>query len=344
VDSADRGPVIEAAVQEAHRLGAPLTIMHAFELPIVFGMQAWNGGFQDAVDASSAALQALTEDVQRDNPGLDVRCEQLVGPAAYELIKASRAARLIVVGCRGIGGFEELMLGSVSSQVAAHAHCPVIVCGRPTRVRTPPARWPSAWTARRRATRRCGFAFTEAASRDATLIAIHTWSSAPLISGGGMMVPVDSADEETAAQAVLDQALSAVEVDFPLVAVERRLVELVGFAAGGLIYGPFTAICTGLFQRSTPPQALSRVLAARSALTIPSTALGTLLGGPLVSAVGGRLTLLVSALLTIALGASVAGVLWLRYRTAMGARPSSASPAAPAIACSPPASTSVRAH
>ncbi len=119
---------------------------------------------------------------------------------------------------------------------------------------------------------------------------------------------------------------------------------LVGFAAGGLIYGPFTAICTALFQRSTPPQALSRVLAARSALTIPSTALGTLLGGPVVSAVGGRPTLLLSALLTIALGASVAGVRWQRYRTAMRARPSWASAAAPAVACSPPASTSVRAH
>jgi MFS family permease len=118
---------------------------------------------------------------------------------------------------------------------------------------------------------------------------------------------------------------------------------LVGFAAGGLIYGPFTAICTALFQRSTPPQALSRVLAARSALTIPSTALGTLLGGPVVSAVGGRPTLLLSALLTIGLGASVAGVLWHRYRTATGARPSLASAAAPAVACSPPASTSVRA-
>ena len=130
----------------------------------------------------------------------------------------------------------------------------------------------------------------------------------------------------------------------PLGLTDAVAPGLVGFAAGGLIYGPFTAICTALFQRSTPPQALSRVLAARSALTIPSTALGTLLGGPVVSAVGGRPTLLLSALLTIALGASVAGVLWQRYRTAMGARPSSASAAAPAVACSPPASTSVRAH
>jgi predicted MFS family arabinose efflux permease len=125
----------------------------------------------------------------------------------------------------------------------------------------------------------------------------------------------------------------------PLGLTDAVVPGLVGFAAGGLIYAPFTAICTVLFQRSTPPQALSRVLAARSALTIPSTALGTLLGGPVVSAVGGRPTLLLSALLTIALGASVAGV---RYRT--GARPNSASAAAPAAACSPPASSSVRAR
>ena len=130
----------------------------------------------------------------------------------------------------------------------------------------------------------------------------------------------------------------------PLGLTDAVAPGLVGFAAGGLIYGPFTAICTALFQRSTPPQALSRVLAARSALTIPSTALGTLLGGPVVSAVGGRATLLLSALLTIALGAAVAGVLWQRYRTAMGARPSSARAAAPAVACSPPTSTSVRAR
>ncbi len=81
---------------------------------------------------------------------------------------------------------------------------------------------------------------------------------------------------------------------------------LIGFAVGGLIYGPFTAICTALFQRSSPPHLLSRVLATRSALTTPSTALGTLLGGPVVAAIGGRATLLTSAVLTIALGLVVA--------------------------------------
>jgi MFS family permease len=88
---------------------------------------------------------------------------------------------------------------------------------------------------------------------------------------------------------------------------------LVGLAVGGLIYGPFTAICTALFQQLSPPHARSRVLAARNALTIPSTTLGSLLGGPLVAAVGGRDTLLLSALTTIALGATVAAVLGLAF-------------------------------
>jgi MFS family permease len=95
----------------------------------------------------------------------------------------------------------------------------------------------------------------------------------------------------------------------PLGLTDAVAPGLAGLAAGGLIYGPFTAISTALFQRSTPPEALSRVLAVRAALTIPATALGTLVGGPVVTAVGGRHTLLISALLTIALGVSVAAVL-----------------------------------
>jgi MFS family permease len=91
----------------------------------------------------------------------------------------------------------------------------------------------------------------------------------------------------------------------PLGLTDAVVPGLVGFAVGGLIYGPFTAISTELFQRSTPPPALSRVLATRTALTTPSAALGTLLGGPVVTAIGGRPTLLLSAILTILLGVVV---------------------------------------
>jgi Major Facilitator Superfamily len=92
----------------------------------------------------------------------------------------------------------------------------------------------------------------------------------------------------------------------PLGLSDAVLPGLIGFAAGGLIYGPFTAICTALFQRACSPGVLSRVLATRTAMTTPSTALGMLIGGPVVTAIGGRSTLLASAVLTIALGILVA--------------------------------------
>lgn len=49
------------------------------------------------------------------------------GPAASALIEESENAQLLFVGSRGHGGFAGLLLGSVSSQCAEHANCPVVV-------------------------------------------------------------------------------------------------------------------------------------------------------------------------------------------------------------------------
>jgi nucleotide-binding universal stress UspA family protein len=49
------------------------------------------------------------------------------GVPADELIKASENADLLVLGARGAGGFAKLSMGSVSSQVPRHAHCPVVI-------------------------------------------------------------------------------------------------------------------------------------------------------------------------------------------------------------------------
>lgn len=49
------------------------------------------------------------------------------GPAAKTLVEESKTAQLVVVGSRGHGGFEGLLLGAVSATVAEHAHCPVFI-------------------------------------------------------------------------------------------------------------------------------------------------------------------------------------------------------------------------
>jgi len=56
-----------------------------------------------------------------------VTVRTVAGVPADELIKASEDADLLVVSARGGGGFARLRMGSVSTQVTAHAHCPVVV-------------------------------------------------------------------------------------------------------------------------------------------------------------------------------------------------------------------------
>jgi MFS family permease len=76
------------------------------------------------------------------------------------------------------------------------------------------------------------------------------------------------------------------------------------FAIGGLIYGPFIPLTSALFQSATSTTNLPGVLAARGAVMIISTPLGTALGGPLVGAIGAANTLTASGVATVLLAAS----------------------------------------
>ncbi len=84
---------------------------------------------------------------------------------------------------------------------------------------------------------------------------------------------------------------------------------VVCFALGGLIYGPFIPLTYSLFQSATTTANLPSLLAARSALTVLASPLGTAVGGPLVAALGAATTLAVSGAATLAL-AGVGGIVW----------------------------------
>ena len=88
-------------------------------------------------------------------------------------------------------------------------------------------------------------------------------------------------------------------------------VTVATFAIGGLIYGPFVPLTYALFQAATSTANLPSVLAARGAVVIISTPLGTALGGPVVDAIGAANTLAASGVATLVLAVGAA-ILWPR--------------------------------
>lgn len=91
-------------------------------------------------------------------------------------------------------------------------------------------------------------------------------------------------------------------------------VTVACFTLGGVIYGPFVALSVTLMQAKSPPQHLAAMLAARSAVLLTASPVGTALGGPLTTALGPRATLGGSGLATVVLGVVAGGLLLARRR------------------------------
>jgi MFS family permease len=96
-------------------------------------------------------------------------------------------------------------------------------------------------------------------------------------------------------------------------------VTVACFMLGGAIYGPFVALSVTLMQAKSPPEHLAAMLAARSAVLLTASPLGTALGGPLTTALGPRATLGGSGLATVVLGAVACVLLLARRRKPVSA-------------------------
>jgi nucleotide-binding universal stress UspA family protein len=126
-------PSIEA-LRQAQRLATPLgakVMANAYwDYPQVYAGYVMVGieGFEER------AAQILDEAVRTafgDETPSNVVTNLVRGHPRDALIEATRDADLVVVGRRGHGGFGGLLLGSVSSALVAHAHCPVLVVHTP---------------------------------------------------------------------------------------------------------------------------------------------------------------------------------------------------------------------
>jgi nucleotide-binding universal stress UspA family protein len=123
---------LEWAIREAAVRHAPLTVLTVQQA--VAG--SWGGpvldpGDQDLAEKAREVAQEETDrTLEKINPELrpsSVSVRAVNGLPAEVLLEAAADADMLIVGCRGTGGFKRLPMGSVSTQVTHHAHCPVVV-------------------------------------------------------------------------------------------------------------------------------------------------------------------------------------------------------------------------
>jgi nucleotide-binding universal stress UspA family protein len=116
------------ALDEARLRHAAIEVVHAWNMPPILSPYGMYGGTAPALED---AAHLIIEDAIRmaDLRGLPAPVVKTVtcGGTAHSILEAAKDADLIVLGSRGRGGFEGLLLGSVTHQVTHHATCPVVV-------------------------------------------------------------------------------------------------------------------------------------------------------------------------------------------------------------------------
>jgi nucleotide-binding universal stress UspA family protein len=119
---------VEWAADDAARAGARLRIVHAVDRTPYEIAKFSVPGQGDVIVLSAQSVLSDAEAVARKRqPGIDVGCELLQGPAAAALRNQAGDSAEIVIGGSGLGGFPGAVLGSVSTHVAGYAHGPVVV-------------------------------------------------------------------------------------------------------------------------------------------------------------------------------------------------------------------------
>ena len=118
------------AAAEADALGEELTVLYAFTGPnrwIAAGLPQ-SSFATHVVEEEQIVLSETEAGLRQDYPDLRVQTvmETVLEPADA-LIRAAAGARLLVLGSRGKGGFDRLLLGSTAHAVLTQPPCPTVI-------------------------------------------------------------------------------------------------------------------------------------------------------------------------------------------------------------------------
>jgi nucleotide-binding universal stress UspA family protein len=121
--SSDSMHALVWAAAEARLRGAVLDVVHVDFMR----QEALNAFAPDLLTEELTVLDRAVGRAQALEPGVVVKGRICEPPAAKALIEASEGAEMLVVGSRGLSAMKQLTMGSVSSECAHHARCPVVI-------------------------------------------------------------------------------------------------------------------------------------------------------------------------------------------------------------------------
>jgi nucleotide-binding universal stress UspA family protein len=218
---------VDWAAREAAMRNVRLTLVHAVRpigitlppvpAPTAYARWQVEQGQKNLDDAVEIARQ-----VTPDGGPEQIETDLLFSPVIPTLVDLSKDAQMVVVGSRGLGPFARSLLGSVSSSLIRHAHCPVAVIHDEDPLMPHPAEAPvlvgiDGSPISELAT---AIAFQEASWRGVDLVALHVWSDVQV----NDFPSIDWPAMKPAAEEILAERVAGWQERYPDVTV-RRVVE-----------------------------------------------------------------------------------------------------------------------
>ena len=220
---------VDWAARDAALRTVPLTLVNVLDPPVVYTFprtQIPREYLEWQQDEGRKVLDdalKIVEDSTRQKGSIDVSSELMIGPPVSTLIDLSKDAEMVVVGSRGRGAMARLLLGSVSTGLVHHAHCPVAIIHDDNPLMPYPSQAPvlvgiDGSPASELAT---AIAFDEASWRGVELVALHAWSDTEVFG----FPDLDWSTVQSQAEELLAERLAGWQERYPDVNVRRIVVR-----------------------------------------------------------------------------------------------------------------------